>query len=202
LPTAYGHTNGPVVIDGRTHSVSYQADQENRRYGILTIEQDGWALQLDYRFMQEGARSRKRQHLVRRKYIDKEGNEQERDSITYSPFLRSKLLGVIGTSFLRSESPWRKSYDDYKHRIESDPNRRRWSAALAKEITEANGNPSSELWRKGRIHSAALRYMVKMFVLELYKQWRPLEGLPVYPPYHEAKLGLIHSRTDDGTKAA
>jgi hypothetical protein len=195
--------NGPVVIDGRTHSVSYHANAETReRHGLLTIEENGWALQLDYKEVHTGGRSRKKHHLVRRKYIDKNGEEQERDSITFSPFLRTKLLGVVGISFLRSGSDWRDHYDRYKFRLESDPARRPWSAELAKEITAAGGNPSLELWRKGRIHASSIRYMVKMLLLELYAQWRPLEGLPVHRPYHEAKLGHVHGGDDDATEAA
>jgi len=39
----------------------------------------------------------------------------------------------------------------------------------------------------------ARRYMVKMFLVDLYKQWRSLEGLPVRPSYHEERLGHVHS---------
>lgn len=47
-------------------------------------------------------RSKKSFCLVRRTYIDKEGKEAERDSISFSPFLKTKLIGVMGTSFLRA----------------------------------------------------------------------------------------------------
>lgn len=47
-------------------------------------------------------RSRKEFCLVKRQYINKAGEEAERDSITFNPFLKTKLIGVLGTSFLRA----------------------------------------------------------------------------------------------------
>lgn len=35
----------------------------------------------------------------------------------------------------------------------------------------------------------SLRYMMKMFVRNLWTTWRNLEGLPVDEPYEVAKLG-------------
>jgi hypothetical protein len=42
-------------------------------------------------------------------------------------------------------------------------------------------------------HAAAVRYMVKQFLLELHTQWRLLEGLPVRKPYAEEYLGRTHN---------
>jgi hypothetical protein len=47
-------------------------------------------------------RSKKEFCLVDRTYKNKKGNEAVRKSITFNPFLKTKLLGVLGTSFLRS----------------------------------------------------------------------------------------------------
>jgi len=41
-------------------------------------------------------------------------------------------------------------------------------------------------------HQAAVRYMVKQFLADLWREWRTREGLPVVPTYHEAKQGHIH----------
>lgn len=46
----------------------------------------------------------------------------------------------------------------------------------------------------GHLHNMAMRYMVKIFLIDFYVAWRKEEGLTVYPPYHEAKLGLTHGR--------
>lgn len=121
-----------------------------------------------------GGRSRKKEHLVERDYTDREGKPAKRVGITFNPFLKTKLVGVLATSFLRTkDSPYAAIYRDYKHRLESH--------AKYAEVS------------KGHRHNMALRYMVKRFLVDLYKAWRPLEGLPVAPEYHEAKLGHKHA---------
>jgi len=85
------------------------------------------------------------------------------EKLHYNKFLKSKLLGVLAKSFLINNNHYRKFYDDYKHRLES----KNWGA--------------SKLHR----HRAALRYMMKMFLIDLYKMWREIEELPVREPYKE-----------------
>lgn len=46
-------------------------------------------------------RSRKEQSLVTRSYVTKDGAQAERRSITYNPFLKTKMIGVLGTALLR-----------------------------------------------------------------------------------------------------
>ena len=46
---------------------------------------------------------------------------------------------------------------------------------------------------KGHRHAMACRYAVKQFLVDLYTNWRKLEGLPVAVPYSEGKLGMKHS---------
>lgn len=93
-----------------------------------------------------------------------------------SPFngwLRTKMCGVLADSFIKLRSPYRKYYDDYKARLEQE-----------------------EGWKdetKGHRANAAKRYMIKMFLRDLYVAWRTLEGLPVRPPYAEEYLGKRHS---------
>jgi len=120
-------------------------------------------------------RSRRTEHLIKRKYQNKEGEEAERNSITFNPFLKTKLVGVLASSFLRAgDNKYSQIYRDYKNRLENRP-----------DLAESS---------KARRHNMALRYMIKMFLLDLYNVWRPIEGLPVAPPYQEAKLGHKHSR--------
>jgi hypothetical protein len=45
--------------------------------------------------------------------------------------------------------------------------------------------------KSNRARLMALRYMIKIFLIDLYNNWRRLEGLPVAPPYSEAKLGMV-----------
>lgn len=117
-------------------------------------------------------RSRKKHHLEESTYTDREGKEQTKMGITFNPFLKTKLVGVLGTSFLRSASEYREHYDNYKNRLENAP--------AHKEKT------------KGHRHNMAIRYMIKRFLIDLYVNWRTLEGLPVAKEYAEAKLGIVH----------
>lgn len=119
-------------------------------------------------------RSRKTAHLIKREYVSKEGEVKEKDSITYNPFLKTKLIGVLGSSFLRAgkDNAYAKVYYDYKNRIEN------MKAHKEKSL--------------GHRHNMAIRYMVKRFLADLYVAWRTLEALPVAPEYSEAKLGHVH----------
>jgi len=155
-------------------------------------------------------RSRRAAHLVDREYINKNGEAATRLSTTYNPWLKMKLLGAMGPSFLRSNSPWRSSFDDYRHRINSDPSREKVTVGEWKKVFASSkkyvaaGTLSQEqmdadmrkLWSPGRIKNAALRYMVKMFLAELWVKWRTLENLEVTEPYYVAKLGMRPHGTD------
>ena len=118
-------------------------------------------------------RSRKADSLEDREYVDKDGEVKTKKSLTYNPFLKTKLMGVLATAFLRAgENKYSTIYNDYKNRLQNRPD---W-----KEKTKLH------------IHNASMRYMVKMFLVDLYTEWRTLEGLPVAAPYSEAKLGIKH----------
>jgi hypothetical protein len=92
------------------------------------------------------------------------------EKLNYNAFLRTKLVGVLAPVLLKCGSPWKKTYDEYKHR------------------------KASEGWGKsdGHRHQAAMRFMIKMLLLDIWKKWRASEGLPVRPSYHEEKLGHVH----------
>lgn len=136
-------------------------------------------------------RSRRQEHLVEREYTNKAGDAATRMSVTYDPWLKTKLMGVLAGSFLRSGSPWRKSYDNYKHRLTTDPSREKVTVVEWKKRRKA-GEDVGRLWTPGRINNAAKRYMVKQFLADLWTTWRTMEGLPVTAPYHEAVLGHVH----------
>jgi len=118
-------------------------------------------------------RSRREEHLIKVKYVAKDGTEKEKNSITFNPFLKTKLR-VLASCLIRTKNGKYKSvYDGYKHRLENHPN---WV-------------DKTPLHR----HNASLRYMVKIFLLDLWTTWRTIEGLPVRPSYQEEKLGHKHS---------
>lgn len=120
-------------------------------------------------------RSRRAEHLIERAYVAKDGEKKTKKSITFNPFLKTKLLGVLAPCFLRvGNETYKKIYADHKLRLENH-----------EKYRES---------QKGHRHLMALRYMIKQFLVDLYKEWRPLEGLEVAPPYHEAKLGMKHRK--------
>lgn len=115
-------------------------------------------------------RSRRQEHLVPRMYTARDGSTKERLSITFNPLLKTKLLGVLAPSFLRQrKSPYKDIYYNYKHRLEHH--------ATYKDATKAHR------------HMMAQRYMIKIFLKDLWLAWRELENLPVTQPYAQAKLG-------------
>ena len=119
-------------------------------------------------------RSRKAEHLRDQEYTDKDGNIKTKKGITFNPFLKTKLTGVLGSSFLRAgDNKYSLIYRGYKHRIEN--------------------HPAHQEKSKGHRHNMAIRYMIKQFLADLYLAWRAIENLPVSAPYHEAKLGMKHS---------
>jgi len=167
-----GHTlSGVIISEIDIHLAKYSSSLH--AYAGLDVGPDG------------KGRSRRKEHLVKVKYIDKHGNEAEKDSITFNPFLKTKLLGVLAPSFLRSGSPYAQVYRDYRHRIESNPNF---------IMQDTPGWNLEEIWTKARRDKASKRYMIKIFLIDLYTVWRKLEGLPVTLPYAEAKLGLVHTK--------
>tara|TARA_R100000963_G_scaffold31645_1_gene23054 strand:+ start:798 stop:1661 length:864 start_codon:yes stop_codon:yes gene_type:complete len=117
-------------------------------------------------------RSRKAHHLEDDTYLDAEGKEQTKKSITFNPFLKTKLIGVLGSSFIKTGGYYRTVYDNYKERLAH--------------------MPAHEEKSKGHRHNMAVRYMVKRFLVDLYVAWRKLEGLPVASEYSEGKLGIKH----------
>ena len=77
---------------------------------------------------------------------------------------------LLGGSFLKSNSPYRKEYDS------------------AREYYDAN-RPE---WTKAHCHQAAMRKMIKLFLQHYWVVARTLEGLPVTMPYVHDKLGHAH----------
>lgn len=96
------------------------------------------------------------------------------ERLPYNAFLRAKLCGVLAPILIKCGSPWRKCYDDYK------------------------AHKASVGWGRSDAHRhvAAQRYMIKMLLLDIWKEWRTFEGLDARAPYREEKLGMPpHSST-------
>jgi len=118
-------------------------------------------------------RSKKKEHLVSYPYVNKDGEEAMKLGITFNPFLKTKLVGVLASSFLRAgDNCYSKIYRDYKHRLET--------------------NPVHDEKTKGHRHNMSLRYMIKIFLIDFHKAWREISGLSVSTSYCEGKLGKLH----------
>lgn len=91
--------------------------------------------------------------------------------LNYNAWLRTKLCGVLAPVLLKVGSPYRKFYDNRK------------------QYNIGRGWGQSDAHR----HQDAMRYMIKMLLLDIYKEWREFEGLPVRAPYSEERLGHVTS---------
>ena len=84
--------------------------------------------------------------------------------------------------------PYCQHYFNYKQRLAN-------SEKTVTEIKSKGAKGEQVAWKDakaGHRERAAKRYMVKMFVQDLYNAWRIIEGLPVRPPYQEEYLGHKH----------
>lgn len=132
------------------------------RYAGLDVGEDG------------RGRSRRKEHLITTSYTNRDGQPATKLSITFNPFVKTKLMGVLAASFLRAKNErYTTIYYDYRNRLLS--------------------HPDHSVKTKGHQHNMALRYMVKIFLLDLWLKWRELEGLETHASYAEAKLGLQHA---------
>lgn len=122
------------------------------------------------------ARSRKTAHQVEVEYINKRGASATRNSITYNPFLKTKLVGVLGSCFLRSGGYYSDVYKGYRARLDNNPEHDDKSA--------------------GHKHAMATRYMIKYFLQDTFVAWCLVEGRTPPSPYHQSKLGMeAHTTT-------
>lgn len=110
--------------------------------------------------------------------------------LPYNQNLKAFLLGVMAERGFKMQknSYYYEYYLKYKTRKENSD-----------RIVENNGKERKDdgkSWKdvsKGHRENAAKRYMVKMFLKDLYVAWRKIEGLPVRPPYDEEYLGKKHN---------
>ncbi len=100
----------------------------------------------------------------------------------YNAWLRTKLVGVLADCMIKCKSPYALDfYYPYKARLEQEEN------------CVAGGDKKWSDESKGHRDRAAKRYMIKMFIKDLYVAWRTLEGLSVREPYQVEYLGHRHT---------
>ena len=109
-----------------------------------------------------------------------------------SPFnkiLKTRLLGILAPGFIKAKSPYAfEYYYPYKERLTNEDNIIINDGKARKDDGKAWKDVS-----KGHRDNAAKRYMIKMFLKDLYVAWRSIEGLDVRVPYAEEFLEKKHS---------
>lgn len=107
--------------------------------------------------------------------------------LPYNKNLRTALVGVLAPGFVKCRSIYAMDYYyPYKARLEQS----------ARPVASVGNRDEGKEWKevsKGHRDNAAKRYMVKMFIKDLYVAWRTLEDLPVREPYAEEYLGKVHA---------
>ncbi|MFA5397607.1 MAG: hypothetical protein WC346_16475 [Methanogenium sp.] len=110
----------------------------------------------------------------------------------YNQWLRSKLIGVLATGMIKSQSEYAINYYYPMH----TPKTRKAELGEGRYDIEENINTrTGKPWKDesdGHRNNAAKRKMIKMFIRDLYVNWRHIEGLPVRIPYEEEYLGIKH----------
>ena len=138
-------------------------------------------------------RSKKAEHMEKRQYIDKEGKLKERMSLTYNPWIKTKLMGTISGMFMKLNKEYRSIYDDIKLRLnESErPNIMRPKISNGQPVKDKKTGEviMVQAYPKARINMMSQRYMVKMFLLDYWVHGRILLGEPLDVPYAQDKLG-------------
>jgi hypothetical protein len=126
--------------------------------------------------------------------------------LPYNKRLKAVLMGVLPPLLLTKNNPYRVNfYDPYKHRLENSearicsPVMPKTVNIVGKGLTKINTarRDDGKKWNdvsKGHRDFAAKRYMIKMFLIDLYVSWRTIEGLSVREPYKEEYLKAHSSR--------
>lgn len=142
------------VVDGQELLIYEEVESGKEYVGDVVVSQHG----------------RKMGDTEMVEYVDAEGNRKLKRSITYNPFVKTKLMGVLTGCLIKAKDPvYSKIYYDYKARLDNSP---RYEG-----YTPAHKNMMAQ------------RYTIKQFLRNLHTEWRHLEGLPIYEPYEVEKLG-------------
>lgn len=113
------------------------------------------------------------EHMVERVYTKRDGTEGTKQSASFSPFVKSKMLGVLVGSLIINSDHYSHMYLGYKNRKQ---------------------NEVPPKWKtKSHLDKMARRWLLQQFLKDLWCVWRKLEQLPFRPTYEAEKLGIVHS---------
>jgi len=117
--------------------------------------------------------SRRKDHMVMKEYVAKNGEIKKKKSLTYNPWLKSKFVSTCTMNFRKKSVKnihRRQMYDNYLNRYQNHP--------------EHKDKP------KAHLAAMAMRPVMKQFLIEFWTAQRSSLGLELSLPYHVAKLGL------------
>jgi len=160
--------------------------------GNILYDEDG--VMLTHR---EG-RCKKKDHQIKVKYINRKGELQERNSITYNAFLKTKLY-LLGESFMKAidyevDEDGVYIRDEKGKKIKKGPNY--YGSIYHNYRNRLDQMPIHDSKSNGHKKNMAMRYMIKAFIKDLFVAWCIIEGKEVPTPYEVAKLGMEpHSTT-------
>ena len=141
-------------------------------------------------------RSRKKSLMKTMRYINADGEEEERKTLGYNPMLKTKLIGVLAQKMIffkkKAQEHLKEGQTDY------------YGEYVRYKERKTKENELKGLGRtKAHINNMAIRYMVKLFLKDLYLFWREREGYELEPDYAEAKIfGRPHIRGKIGDGVA
>ena len=132
-------------------------------------------------------------HLVPREYVNKAGEVAVKESVTYSPYLQVKLLGVFAPVFMKLSPTYKRVYDNYKMRLLNEGRLKMFKQVMkdGKPQFDQNGQPKlMPAYTPAHMHRMAIRHMMKHFIIDLYVNWCVIEGIVPKTPYIQEKLGM------------
>ncbi len=125
----------------------------------------------------------KPEHQVDKTISRKDGTVKEFRGAAFDPKRRALAVGVIGASFIKAKnSKYSPIFYNYRTRMENHA-----IYGVHNDGKEVDGYGKISKMRRMR---QATRYMVKIFLADLWLEWRKIEGLPISDPYSVAKLGM------------
>lgn len=148
-------------------------------------------------------------------YVDKDGNIKQKASLGYNPLLKSKLCGVLADCMIKAGLRAEKDKDGNPV-VDKDGNKV-YVIPTEEENKYVRGyinylnrlNQRTDIKNPTPMHkmNMAKRYMIKLFVEDLWLSWRELEGYEPTLSYREAMLhqkphhcdASEYKKTDDMT---
>lgn len=126
-------------------------------------------------------------------YVDKNGEVKTKHGLGYNPVLKTKLVGVLGSCLLKSGLRTVKD-DKGKPVLDADGNKQQTASSTYVQcyldyMHRLNNRVDSNDLTAAHKHAMANRYMIKMFIRDLWVTWRSYEGYEVSKPYEVEKLG-------------